>query len=56
MGEAVDLWGFVGLLSSWPIPCFHVGFKSIYSFGCRKPKKADMKVHLYCILTDAATV
>lgn len=38
-GKAVDFWGLVGLLSSSPIPCFHVGFKSIYCFGWRKPKK-----------------
>ena len=57
--KAVDFWGLVELLSSSPIPCFHVGFKSIYCFGWRKPKKkkkADMKIHLYSLLMEAVNV
>lgn len=41
----------------------HVGFKSIYCFGWRKPKKkerkkkkADMKMHLYSLLMEAVNV
>lgn len=44
--KAVDFWGLVGLLSSSPIPSFHVGFKSIYCCGRRKPK-IKIKIHLY---------
>ena len=56
-----SFWGLVELLSSSPIPCFHVGFKSIYCFGWRKPKKkkkkkADMKIHLYSLLMEAVNV
>lgn len=45
--KAVEFWGLVGLLSSSPIPSFHVGFKSIYCYGWRKPKKTTTKKHLY---------
>lgn len=41
----------------------HVGFKSIYCFGWRKPKKkkekkkkADMNMHLYSLLMEAVNV
>lgn len=44
--KAVDFWGLVGLLSSSPIPSFHVGFKSIYCCGWRKPR-IKIKLHLY---------
>lgn len=45
--KAVDCWGLVGLLSSSPIPSFHVGFKSIYCCGWRKPKNKNKNTPIH---------